>query len=521
MRPRRIFAAAFAALLLSSACADDLPTAGPAAAPSLAVVPDESGVYRDDFDLPYELEDTWVYAGGTFGSHARHEEFVLPPGTYDLEIAVHGGLIVHNTGKATLEYREVEETFIGPGGIIVSWPWAFPTKYLWNVTLNRIGPDSRGIDRLTTVWSAPVGSADSSAFGKVRVQGGARFVFSRAVGTTGFPYDWYIFHGWLYAETNQRASLVARPINTGNIKLSCTGDLGPNRVTRGKQINCTAEKDPANATGALTVTEWSFNGAPRTDGDPTSSTWGGIMVTGGTVQVKGRVATATIAVVDRPSPEVPLLHQGEELGATGGEARVPALPSEIAWAKDLGETRFFAEPPPGVQLEDPIQQVSGGPNDRLAYFGDLSFPVWVYVRINTGAMARGSAFYNAQEQGSSSGGTRVGGTRWCSRRVVNTTLPDQVRAHERRHVEIYQQYYAQVVRPELTALEQMTGTYSELADRYEVLRANAGAEAHKASKALDSEGHPERLAATEDGRPCALKNENGAPLRNPPQEDAG
>lgn len=515
MRLRRV--GILLALCLGAGCVDAVPTAPPGAGPSLAFVPDASGAYTASFPLPYELGD-WSY-NGTFGSRPQHDELVLPPGTYDLEIEVDGGIIIRDATAGGLPNVDIKNMFIGPGGITVTWPYASP-KYLWNVTLNRIGPDSRGIERVTTVWGAPR-DGSRTAHGKVRVQGGARFIFSREIGTTGFPWDDYVWRGWLVPEADQRATLIARPVNQGNVTLTCRGDLGQNQVARGKEIACTAAKNPENAPGALTITRWTFNGSPRSDGDPTSPEWKGTMVRGGVVQVQGRIgsgqpqwATVTIVVLDRPLPDAPTMHL-EEL-SDGEEPRVPALPGKVSFTDDLGG--FWAyDSPPGDVSPDPIATVSGGPNDGLSYYQDLSFPIWGRIRINTAAMAPGSPLYDAQVRNTTGGGTRVAGMPWCPARVVSRDLPAKSRAHEQAHADAYEAQYAAIVGPALTELERTAGTYIELDDRYNALRGQAHSVADRASWAIHGmRGDPYQPEFFENGRQCNLKNEDGQVLaRNP------
>jgi hypothetical protein len=78
------------------------------------------------------------------------------------------------------------------------------------------------------------------------------------------------------------------------LALTCTGDLGANRVTRGQQVTCTAVKDPASAPGELKITGWSFDGRARTDGDLTSKEWNGIMAKRGKVEVRGTIGGAAL-----------------------------------------------------------------------------------------------------------------------------------------------------------------------------------------------------------------------------------
>jgi hypothetical protein len=317
---------------------------------------------------------------------------------------------------------------------------------------------------------------------------------------------------WVEGARVERSEIVR--VQTAKLKLTCPA------VTRGEEVVCTAAKDPADAAGELTITEWSFDGAPRTDGDLQSLEWRGIMVKGGEVQVKGRIgsgaeqpATAIIQVGDRVWSDVPVMHM-LELGASGGESRVRPLAEKISWASDLGAFTAFLEPPPGEQLDDPIQGIDGGPNDGVFYFSDLSFPVWGRIRINDPVMTRGSRFYNAQEHNTGSG-TRIGGG-WCSDRVVTSTLPGLVRAHEGRHADVYRERFGAVVRPAILELERMAGSYGDLADRYDAVRNQADVAATAASEAIHQlSGNPNRITPSESGHGCNLKNEDGHVLDNP------
>lgn len=90
------------------------------------------------------------------------------------------------------------------------------------------------------------------------------------------------------------ASPVIRVLGQAKLALTCTGDLGANRVTRGQQITCTAAKDPASAPGELKITGWSFDGRARTDGDLTSTEWKGIIARRGKVEVRGAISGAAL-----------------------------------------------------------------------------------------------------------------------------------------------------------------------------------------------------------------------------------
>jgi hypothetical protein len=79
-----------------------------------------------------------------------------------------------------------------------------------------------------------------------------------------------------------------------------------------------------------------------------------------------------------------------------------------------------------------------------------------YYTLNDAAMTSGSAFYNAQERGNSSGGSTVGGINWCDAGTVASALPGLVDAHERYHGEAYRRALARELSSALAVLEGVT-----------------------------------------------------------------
>ncbi|MEW5928165.1 MAG: hypothetical protein AB1941_11820 [Gemmatimonadota bacterium] len=302
--------------------------------------------------------------------------------------------------------------------------------------------------------------------------------------------------------------------------LECSGDLGANKVTRGQEITCTTRKDPADAPGALTISSWTFDGEPRTDGDPTSVTWNGVMVKGGVVEVKGTIgsgteqtARTTIQVKDRawsPAFTVREIANGEDGRLT--------LPNLVTYAHDLGAANFFDTPTPHALPPEVVEIVDSGPNDGLRYFTDLAIPVYAYYVLNHAAMKPGSAFYLAQEE-VRPGGTRIGGINWCDRSVVVGSLPGLVEAHELRHIEVYKEVFAREIQPVLVRLESMSAAdATELLDAYEPVYNRVDATARAQSEAIHdipNADNPDLVNARDTHGRCLLKNQFGRELKNP------
>jgi hypothetical protein len=310
-------------------------------------------------------------------------------------------------------------------------------------------------------------------------------------------------------------------LSQNKLVVECEGDLPTtNTVTRGAEVTCAARKDPVNAPGALTISGWSFDGQPRTDGDLTSATWKGVMVKGGTVEVKGTIgggteqtARATVQVKDRTWS---VAFTVKQVG-NGDDDRL-TLNSAIRWAHDLGGANFFTTPSRSASSPEVTEVVDGGPNHEFRYFTDLSFPVYAHYVLNHAAMSRGSAFYLAQEEERPGGGTRLGGTNWCDRSVITSSLPRLVEAHELRHIEVYKEVFFQELQPVLQRLEPMTGPDAgELIDAYEEAFAEVQKTAHEASDAIHkipNAGNPNLVKPRDSQGECLLRNQIGGELKN-------
>lgn len=172
------------------------------------------------------------------------------------------------------------------------------------------------------------------------------------------------------------ASPVIRAEGQSRVSLTCDGDLGRNRVTRGKLVRCTATRAAGTGSVPLAITGWSFQGRPRADGAPTATGWAGEMVKSGTVVVywKRQGSTtldstaAAVEVVPRSWSE-PTLPAAEERF----EACTPPLTRECpvqyppVYQRDMGRTVPFYD------RTYTWLHIQGGPNQGYNYVGGDEF----------------------------------------------------------------------------------------------------------------------------------------------------
>jgi hypothetical protein len=280
------------------------------------------------------------------------------------------------------------------------------------------------------------------------------------------------------------------------------------------------------------VTNWSFrssDGEEIVPDDPaqnSSRTWAGIMVRSGTVTVttsvsgQSQTASAAVTVLDRNwSSRTPAYTFSK---INNGQDERLVLPTEIRWAEDLGAAAFLktetqAEPAPDFFMAE----VPSGPNQGLDYFGDeTKLYFFGYYTLNDAAMAQGSAFYNAQEHGNSSGGTTIGGLNWCAASVVTSTLSGLVDRHERYHGEAFGRALTRELPSALSVLERVTGQdIGALYDAYDAEWRRLDEQAMTESLAIHNEhGNPGRVTPRDSQGDCALKNQFGALLETAPQQ---
>jgi hypothetical protein len=307
---------------------------------------------------------------------------------------------------------------------------------------------------------------------------------------------------------------------SSRLTLSC-----PATVVRAESIACTAGSDPAGA--RVQVTDWKFEGGGFTlhdETDPHPLSWSGQMVQSGTVTVTGTVngqgpqtASAQVSVTDRDWSQKAPVFTVQEI-RNGGDSRL-TLRAAVADASDLGRSDAFPTRSPADLPPEPVAEVIGGPNDGLSYFKDLSFHVYAYYVVNDAALSRGSSFYEAQPSENGTGSnSSLGGINWCGRSVVTNQLPQLVRAHELKHIEIYRSAFTRGVGNVLRSLEPRVSTSgADLDSDYDAAWAGLDKTARSESRAIHQQrGNPNTTTPTNTRGECALKNYRGEELKNAP-----
>jgi hypothetical protein len=188
------------------------------------------------------------------------------------------------------------------------------------------------------------------------------------------------------------------------------------------------------------------------------------------------------------------------------------------WSDDLGSSSWFQSETPASTVPNYTTEVLSGPNEGLDYFSDeTTLRVFGYYALNTAAMSRGSRFYAAQAQNSTSGGTQIGGTNWCPPSVVTGSLAGLVDEHEQKHGSAYEQALAREAGAALTRLEQIVSDdVGVLFEEYDAVWNRVDAIARAESDAIHGKAGG-LVTPTNGGQPCALRNEQGAPLRAKPR----
>jgi len=192
------------------------------------------------------------------------------------------------------------------------------------------------------------------------------------------------------------------PPQQPKLVLTCSGDLGENRVTRGKEIACTASKDPASGAGELKIVGWNFEGRARTDGDVTSTVWRGVMVKGGTIEVRGIIGTAEQRPVNMSVDVAPRSDWSGKIVYPAALPRVIVAPERFPEPPVREESGRDIYPPGslgtyeyGLSWRGHLALVGSGPNKDWWYLKtppQWSTPV-VYV---SQYLEPGNPFYEAQ-----------------------------------------------------------------------------------------------------------------------------
>ena len=108
------------------------------------------------------------------------------------------------------------------------------------------------------------------------------------------------------------------------------------------------------------VTEWRFEGEPRTDGDPTSTTWAGPMVHPGTISISGKIgngsdvsASLVVRIVARDwSQKQPVITAAR---ISNDSPPLKRLPERVVWAHQLGHSNYYPEHDDPVVIGSELQ----------------------------------------------------------------------------------------------------------------------------------------------------------------------
>ncbi|HET6231931.1 MAG TPA: hypothetical protein VFE05_17800 [Longimicrobiaceae bacterium] len=240
------------------------------------------------------------------------------------------------------------------------------------------------------------------------------------------------------------------PPPSDSLVVECTGDKGPNQVTRGQDLTCTARPVPAGA--ALEILGWSFQGGGGPEikpeaGEEHAATWGGKMVVSGTISVSGTVdghlhtAQASVTVTPR----------------SGFRMHYPASPPESAWhwvgSFAPGDTILqypvvirngkiedgsFGKSE-GAYPQRPFIDEGSGPNDGWLFAGEPpTFKGEMSIWLNR-AMLHDDPYYRAQV-----GDTGVPGVSTSERKCGPAFMAEALRhttAHELGHLEAWRKWY--------------------------------------------------------------------------------
>lgn len=311
-----------------------------------------------------------------------------------------------------------------------------------------------------------------------------------------------------------------------DVVLACNNAIGKTprvQVARGDTLTCTV-RPLTDEVGPVWASGWTFNGAPRRDGDTLSNVWKGVMVRSGVVEVKahagsqrnpstrGATLTANVTVNDREWET----YVEWKIGDNGEDTRV-RLSSTIDYAHDLGAVNFFRVRDTTQNPPDPIELVDSGPNSELYYYKDLRFYAYAPIALNRAAMRRGSPFYLAQEPDRTGGGSGARlGTNWCDQSYVTGKLQQDVAEHEVKHVEVYHNARERELSDVLRRFETATDTTSAaMYDHYdrEYDRADSIARA-ETRRIVDAKNGPFTLHPRDGQGACVLRNESGGELTN-------
>jgi hypothetical protein len=195
--------------------------------------------------------------------------------------------------------------------------------------------------------------------------------------------------------------------SSNELNLSCTGDLGENRVTRGEELIC--EASGASEEDELEIESWLFTGADL-HGQPyefpgdmdtpiTDNPWRGTMVISGTVSVRAAVNGGEVQEKSVPITVEPRSWDNEPIEATARKVtwaelpvaeRPPPYPTRVS---DLGTAYLYWKPAFGADFLDQISDF--GPNHYLLYFKRVPARLFADVLVHPEMETRGD-FWKSQ-----------------------------------------------------------------------------------------------------------------------------
>jgi hypothetical protein len=224
-------------------------------------------------------------------------------------------------------------------------------------------------------------------------------------------------------------------VQESSMNLSCTGDLGSNKVTRGSVVHCQVSATPS---GALTDIRWSFadSAGHAVTGPPDVPVWGGTMAVGGTISVTALLdslpvhADTVISVQARTWPSMSVV------AVDSGNGHLPTHPT---LPRQLADTH-----PPIPSAPIAIDTIASGPNEGFAYLPTAVASVTTVVHISAG-FNPGTPLYNLQH----SGVDPLTHDPFCTKRQFNTVIQRGARQHEGlipgptpSHVSVYRQWFS-------------------------------------------------------------------------------
>lgn len=260
--------------------------------------------------------------------------------------------------------------------------------------------------------------------------------------------------------------------------VTCVGDLGENRVTRGEEVTCTPSTEPEG--GEIQFETWSFEGTDsrgqpycfpesEMDGPIRDPVWDGKMAIGGTVRLRARIdggevkdTSVAVTVVPRNWENVPVDASVSKVSYEEYTAVTEPPPSYPRNVSDLGRThrRWF----PVDLTANVIEQIDDyGPNHYLVYFTAIPARLEVRVLLHP-EMERQGDFWKRQASRQPDFSPRPVCVRGEWERYA-----EQILAHEgyppspQSHSGIFIAEFARLVGPEVESLVYPDNAVAELA----------------------------------------------------------